>query len=176
MSRLTTGVRGMAVMAAVGLALAACSKGSTGSTGAYGSAQSSPKASGGTLSIGTDRAKGVGTVLDTSSGLTLYRNTQESGGKIVCTGGCAQTWPPVTVGGALPAAPTGASGSFGTITRPDGSTQLTFEGMPLYTYAGDTGPGQAAGQGLQGIWFAVGPSGAITSSSGGGNGSSSGGW
>jgi hypothetical protein len=57
--------------------------------------------------------------------------------------------------------------------RPDGSTQLTINGMPLYTYSGDSGSGQASGQGIQDVWFAVTPSG--TSTSTGGNGDSSGG-
>ncbi len=125
---------------------------------------------------------GLGSVLDTSNGLTLYHNTRESNGTIVCTGACAQEWPPVTVSGTVPASPAGA-GTFGTVDRPDGTTQLTFHGMPLYTFAGDTAAGQANGQGLyqDGLWFAVGPHGAITTSagpntsSGGSSGSSGGG-
>jgi hypothetical protein len=64
-------------------------------------------------------------------------------------------------------------GTFGTIKRPDGSTQLTINGMPLYTYSGDSASGQATGQGIQGVWFAVAASG--TSTSGTGSGGSSGG-
>ena len=71
----------------------------------------------------------------------------------------------------------GTSGTFGTIKRPDGTTQLTFDGMPLYTYSGDSAAGQANGQGVQGVWFAVTPSGSTSgngSGSGGGYGSGSG--
>jgi predicted lipoprotein with Yx(FWY)xxD motif len=112
---------------------------------------------------------GVGTVLDTAKGLTLYYNTREQGGKIVCTGSCAQTWPPFPAPGGAPALPAGVQGSFGTVTRPDGGRQLTFDGFPLYTYAGDTGPGQATGQGIQGIWFAAPASGPKQGGSSGGS-------
>jgi predicted lipoprotein with Yx(FWY)xxD motif len=165
-----TVVKRLAGFAALALVLAACAKSSP-----TGSAPTSPTAasSSATMSIATDQVKGLGTVLDTSAGLTLYHNTQESHGMIVCTGACAGTWPPLLVSGAVPSTPTGTTGAFGTITRPDGTKQLTLNGMPLYTYAGDSAAGQATGQGLGGVWFAVGPSGAITTSSGS-SGSSSG--
>jgi predicted lipoprotein with Yx(FWY)xxD motif len=171
-------VRRAALFVVFATALAACSTSSTGASSAPSS--QGPMAS--TMSIGTDRVTGLGSVLDTSSGLTLYHNTRESNGAIVCTGACAQEWPPVTVSGTVPASPAGA-GTFGTVARPDGTTQLTFHGMPLYTFAGDTAAGQANGQGLyqDGLWFAVGPHGAITTSygpntsSGGSSGSSGGG-
>lgn len=175
-----TMVRRAALLVVFATALAACSTSSTGASGARSS--QGPMASGSTTSIGTDRVTGLGSVLDTSNGLTLYHNTRESNGTIVCTGACAQEWPPVTVSGTVPASPAGA-GTFGTVDRPDGTTQLTFHGMPLYTFAGDTTAGQANGQGLyqDGLWFAVGPHGAITTSagpntsSGGSSGSSGGG-
>lgn len=159
-----------AAVAALALVLAACSHGATASSGSGGPTGGGSAA----LTIGTQQVKGIGTVLDTAEGLTLYHNTQETGGKIVCTGSCASTWPPVLVSGSLPAVPSGVSGSFGTVVRPDGSKQLTFDGQPLYTYAGDSGPGQANGQGLEGIWYAVTTSG-TPGTSGGGAGSGSGG-
>ncbi|HZP90881.1 MAG TPA: hypothetical protein VFC04_07800 [Actinomycetota bacterium] len=154
----------MAAVAALALTLLACSRGATATSGSGGSKGGSSTA----MTIGTQQVKGIGTVLDTAEGLTLYYNTQETGGKIVCTGSCEGAWPPVLVSGALPAVPGGVTGSFGTIVRPDGSKQLTFDGKPLYTYAGDNGPGQANGQGLQGVWYAV-----TTSASGSGAGSGS---
>ena len=72
----------------------------------------------------------------------------------------------------------GVSGSFGTVQRPGGEMQVTFDGMPLYTYSGDSSPGQANGQGIQGIWFAVSASGGSAggSSSGGKGGYGTGGY
>jgi predicted lipoprotein with Yx(FWY)xxD motif len=141
--------------------LAACAK-SGGAAGGAGS--------GGTLS--TKSIQGVGTVLVNSTGLTLYHLSTESGGSIQCTGQCASVWPPfLESGGTVPTESGGASGALGTVTRPDGKMQITYNGMPLYRYSGDSQPGQANGQGIQGVWFAVTASG----SSGSGSQSPSGG-
>jgi predicted lipoprotein with Yx(FWY)xxD motif len=153
-------------IALAALLLAACGR-SSGTTSGGGSP------SGTALSVQTDSVSGIGTVLANSAGLTLYHNTRETGSTIVCTGGCVSVWPPVLVTGSLPQDTGMIKGTFGTIMRPDGSTQLTINGMPLYTYSGDSGSGQASGQGIQGVWFAVTASG--TSTSAGGNGGSSGG-
>ena len=77
-----------------------------------------------------------------------------------CTGSCATYWPPVT--GPVTAG-SGVTGTLGTITRPDGTTQATYDGHPLYTYVGDTGPGQAKGNGKNlsgGVWYEMTISGA----------------
>jgi predicted lipoprotein with Yx(FWY)xxD motif len=164
----------LAALAAGALLLAACNNG--GSTASAQGGDSSGSTSSGSA-VGTATVDGVGTVLDTSKGLTLYYNTQEAGGKIVCTGSCAQAWPPMTVTGSTPAVPDGVSGTFGTVKRPDGSTQLTFEGFPLYTFSGDSQAGQATGQGLQGVWFAAtasGVQGAMGTKNGGSSGVSNG--
>jgi len=72
-----------------------------------------------------------------------------------CTGGCAQVWPPLlSPTGKVPASP-GVMGSFGLLKRPDGGLQVTYNGMPLYRYVGDSGPGQSHGQGIGNVWFAV---------------------
>ncbi len=155
---------GLAAFAVIALLLAACSHQSTPSS-------SKPPRVGSSSAIGLQNVGGIGDVLDTSKGLTLYHLTSETGGKIDCTGACENVWPPLLVSGNLPTVPAGVSGQLGTITRPDGSTQLTLDGMPLYTYSGDSGAGQANGQGVQGVWFAVTPSG---SKSGGGSGSGGG--
>ena len=163
--------RRRSVLPAIALAalfLAACGR-SSGSTSEGGS----PSPSGSALSVQTDSISGIGTVPANGAGLTLYHNTKESGSTIVCTGGCVSIWPPVLVTGSLPQDAGMIKGTFGTIMRPDGSTQLTINGMPLYTYSGDSGSGQARGQGIQGLWFAVTPSG--TSTSAGGSGGSAGG-
>jgi len=163
----------LAAIALAALLLAACGRSSTTSSG-----DGSPSQSGTGLSVQTDSVSGVGTVLANRDGLTLYHNTKETGSKIVCTGGCASFWPPVLVTGSLPQDSGMIKGTFGTIKRPDGSTQLTINGMPLYTYSGDSASGQATGQGIQGVWFAVSASGTSTSAagSGGTSGGSGGGY
>ena len=96
------------------------------------------------------------TVLANARGLTLYYFTPDKGGRVTCTGGCAQAWPPLEISGAAPAAvPSGLTGSLGTVQSPDGRQQLTFNGWPVYTYAGDAAPGDANGRGLNGKWFEV---------------------
>ncbi len=96
------------------------------------------------------------TVLTTASGLTLYALSGEGGGHFICTSSsCLGTWHPVTVSSG--ASPSGSVGSLGTVKRPEGTEQVTYKGMPLYTFAGDTSPGQAGGQGFKdvGTWSAV---------------------
>ncbi|SRR5712691_9783139 len=164
-------VRRVAVAGVAVLALAACGKSSNGSNAGQGGGASS----GSTGDIGTVKISGVGTVLDDSKGFTLYHLTSESASNIQCTGGCATTWPPfMAPGGNAPSA-TGLTGKLGTVTRPDGGVQVTYNGFPLYRYSGDSAPGQANGQGISGVWFAVSASGsgsgASPSSGGGGYGS-----
>lgn len=105
-----------------------------------------------------------GSLLVNSSGLTLYHLTSETKGMIKCTGACATLWPPVLVkGGAKPSAGAGLSAAkLGTIRRPGGQTQVTYNGLPLYRYSDDLKPGETASQGLNGFWYAVTPAGTIT--------------
>ena len=94
----------------------------------------------------------VGTVLVDLKGLTLYHLANESSMMIRCTGGCASVWPPLLApGGKLPLADPALAHSLGTVKRPDGGVQVTYKGLPVYTYAGDSGPGQANGQGIEGF-------------------------
>jgi predicted lipoprotein with Yx(FWY)xxD motif len=98
---------------------------------------------------------GGASVLANAKGLTLYWFAPDTATKSVCYGSCAVYWPPVK--GPL-AAPAGVSGTFGTIKRSDGSTQATYNGHPLYTYVGDSAPGQAHGNNLNlngGLWHEV---------------------
>ena len=119
--------------------------------------------------VPVDRAhfKTLGAILVTKSGAPLYHFTTETNGKISCTGACTKLWPPLTVGGgAKPVAGPGVSAAtLGTIKRPDGKTQITYDGLPLYRYARDITPGVAGSQGLNGSWYAVTPAGSITKAS-----------
>jgi predicted lipoprotein with Yx(FWY)xxD motif len=96
-------------------------------------------------------------VLVTSAGLTLYRNTTETKGRIRCTGACASAWPPLVLaaGDRLAAGAGVTQAKLGTVRRPDGKRQATYSGMPLYRFAADRNAGNAKGQGLGGVWFAV---------------------
>jgi predicted lipoprotein with Yx(FWY)xxD motif len=96
-----------------------------------------------------------GSALSTPAGLTLYQFDSDSGGQPTCTGGCATTWPPFPATAAPPLTPAGLTGTFGTVTRSDGTTQLTYDSWPLYTYSGDSSTSDANGQGSGGKWFAV---------------------
>ncbi len=134
-----------------------------GSTGA--SSPASTKAGAGSttgrsvaVSVGMSQRGSLGTILIDQSGITLYRHSPDGTGKTTCTGGCAVTWPPLTLpAGTMHAAGTaGVSASeLGTVTRPGGTVQVTFKGMPLYRFVGDTRSGDTKGQGVGGTWSVV---------------------
>ena len=109
------------------------------------------------------KTTGLGKLLGTSSGLTLYHYTDEKGGKIDCKGGCAKLWPPLLVSaGAKPTAGAGLSaGKLGTVKRPDGRVQVTYNGLALYRYAPDAKSGDVKGQALYKAWYAIAPSGKL---------------
>ena len=141
---------------AAALLLAACASDSTtsGSGGSGSTGSTGGSAAGGGTTISTATVSGVGKVLVDSNGMTLYTLGTESSGTIKCTGSCAQSWPPVLLTGGATAATAGAgvdASKLGTIDRPDGGTQVTYAGMPLYLWVGDTAPGQATGQGVAGF-------------------------
>ena len=95
------------------------------------------------------------TVLTNAKGFTLYSFAPDTPASSKCYGSCAVYWPPVT---GTTAAGQGLPGKVTTITRTDGSHQLTYNGHPLYTYIGDTAPGQARGNNLNlngGLWHEV---------------------
>ncbi len=94
------------------------------------------------------------TVLTTTKGRTLYSLSAESNGRFVCSGTCLSVWRPLLVPAAVK--PTGPV-KLGTIERPDGRTQVTFKGRPLYSFSGDTKAGDASGEGIKdvGTWHAA---------------------
>jgi predicted lipoprotein with Yx(FWY)xxD motif len=117
---------------------------------------------------------GLGKILVDSQGRTLYLFRADSGTKSACTGACAAAWPPLRASG-KPVAGAGISASkLGTSARSDGKPQVTYNGHPLYLYAGDSNPGDTNGQGLTaygGGWFVLSPAGMMVSGSGSGGGS-----
>lgn len=144
---------------ALGLALAACSNSgaTTAPTTAPSTAPSlgsSPSTAAGAVTINLADST-LGKVLADGAGRTLYGFTADSTGKSACSGGCSDNWPAL-VSDATPTLGTGLDAEdFATITRDDGAKQVTFYGLPLYYFKGDTAAGQTNGQGVGGKWFVV---------------------
>jgi predicted lipoprotein with Yx(FWY)xxD motif len=95
-----------------------------------------------------------GQILVDAHGKSLYVFDNDTTGKIACTTGCVSLWPPLVVPNGS-SAPTGVSGvmaTLGTVMRPDGTTQLTSDGRPLYTFKLDTAAGQVKGDGFAKLW------------------------
>jgi len=168
-AKLAAGVGG-----AVGVAVLAAACSSAGSsTAASSPAASSPaapasgaaaggsaSASGGTVI--TTASSSAGTVLTTSSGRAIYLWAKDTGDMSQCSGACAGAWPPVTATGTVTAAGSAKPSDLGTITRSDGTKQVTYDGHPLYFFSGDSSAGTATGQGSDSFgakWWLVTPSG-----------------
>jgi predicted lipoprotein with Yx(FWY)xxD motif len=155
MHRLTIAVM-LVFPVALALIAAGCGGGSTSST--YG-ATPSPAAA--TTTVATQRTS-LGTVLVDAKGRTLYLFEKDKPTASTCNGSCAAVWPPLMSTGA-PAAGHGVlKSTLGSVKRSDGSTEVTYAGHPLYTYAGDTKAGQAKGQALDQFgaeWYVLSPSG-----------------
>jgi predicted lipoprotein with Yx(FWY)xxD motif len=127
------------------LALLATACGGAGGGGAAGST-----ATGSARTIAVEHVDGVGNVLVDSKGMALYSPEQEAGGKVMCTGSCTSIWVPLTLSaGAKPTGSSDVASKLGTVDRPDGPVQVTYEGKPLYTFAEDTSPGTVTGNGFQ---------------------------
>jgi predicted lipoprotein with Yx(FWY)xxD motif len=136
-------------LALLGTALAGANSGSSAPAASSGQPSSSSA-----QVLKTTTIKGVAVVTN-AKGFTLYWFAPDTPTKSVCNGSCAAYWPPVL--GAQKAGP-GVTGTLGTIKRADGSTQATYDGHPLYTYIGDSGPGQANGNNIDlngGFWYEV---------------------
>lgn len=168
MKRLMT--LGMAMAAAV--VPAACG-GSAGTSGAGGSGAGSGK------TVTVAHLPGVGSVLVDRSDKALYSSDLEAGGKIVCDdAACNAFWRPLIVRSGKPTASAGA-GKVGVIKRPDGSSQVSVNGRPVYTFAEDS-PGNATGDGFHDdfaghhfTWHVVHAGGITTSRAESGSGSTS---
>ncbi|MDA4118205.1 MAG: hypothetical protein OK455_07665 [Thaumarchaeota archaeon] len=120
--------------------------------------QATAQTAGSPSTIGVAFRAPIGAYLTNASGWTLYLYSRDvpNNGTSACNGGCAKAWPPFyTVNLKVP--PGLNSSSFNTITRTDGSKQLTYNGWPLYYYSPDKQAGQTNGQGVGGVWYAVSP-------------------
>jgi predicted lipoprotein with Yx(FWY)xxD motif len=155
--------------AALALALAACGSSKTTSaaspstttryappaTSTPGSSSAAAGATGAvTLTSAMSSSLGT-TVVVGPDGHTLYTRTDDTSTTTHCTGSCTQIWPPLLTSG-TPVAGSGINASLlGTLERPGGGTQVTYDGHPLYYFASDRSPGQAGGEGVGHIWYAV---------------------
>jgi len=161
MNRLITFLAGTAVVPLTALAIAGCGGGGGGG-GATESPAPPKTPSGQQATIGTANGSELGTILVDSKGRTLYLFRKDSTTKSSCFGECASDWPPLRTSG-KPMVGGGASASMvGSTPRSDGKQQVTYNGHPLYLYAGDEKAGDTAGQGVTAFgagWYALTPAG-----------------
>jgi predicted lipoprotein with Yx(FWY)xxD motif len=160
----TTLLAGTAALVVTALALAGCGSGSTDAT--------PTTASGSPATIGVANGD-LGKILVDSQGRTLYLFQKDSGTKSTCFGQCAVNWPPLRVSG-KPTEGSGANpGLVGTTSRADGKPQVTYNGHPVYLFAGDKNAGNTNGEGVNafgGNWYALSPQGDEVQAPANGNG------
>jgi predicted lipoprotein with Yx(FWY)xxD motif len=151
----------LGVPVAAGLLAAACGTAAGSTTGS--TAAGTPASSGSTTATVIESHPGsAAPFLTNASGRAVYLWAADSMNKSMCSGACAQAWPPVTSKGQVTAANGAKAADLGTITRSDGTKQVTYLGHPLYYFAGDSGPGQTNGQGSDSFgakWWLVAPAG-----------------
>ena len=152
MSRIMVGI-GIAVVA---LVVAACGGSSGGSSGgAYGGSTASHSSGKGSVALASTK---LGRILVDGNGRTLYLFEADKGTMSKCDGACASAWPPLITSGKPTAGAGVVAAKLGTAKRQDGTTGVTYDGQPLYNYAGDGAPGQTAGEGLTdygAAWYAL---------------------
>ena len=128
---------------------------------------SSPRAAASPPTVDAATNVTFGTILTDAAGFTLYTFPSDHKGISNCTGPCVPVWPALTVpGGTSPTAGPGLTGTLGAVQQPNTTFQVIYNGSPLYTFVGDTAPGQVIGNGIGGFLVAQMPtitSGASTS-------------
>jgi len=167
------------VLGAAGLAALAAVAAGCGGGAATAASSAPPKTASGQVATVGIANTGLGQILVNSQARTLYLFKADQGTKSACTGACARAWPPLVVKG-KPTLGKGVNASLvGTTTRPEGTTQLTYNGHPLYLFAQDQKAGETNGQGVSAFgaaWFALNSAGnqvtaqPSSSSTGGGGG------
>ena len=143
-----------ALLAALTVALAACGGNDDEASGTAAPAApettAAQEASGATVAVASSS---LGQILVDTEGRTLYAFTKDKGDQSACSGECATNWPALT-GPAT--AGTGAQAALlSTSTQANGTSQVTYDGRPLYHFAGDAKPGDTNGQGVGSVWYAV---------------------
>jgi predicted lipoprotein with Yx(FWY)xxD motif len=168
---ISTYLSGGIVIAA--LVLSACGGDDDGSSSSGSATTSSEGKSAQAASVVVEKTD-LGNILADGKDRTLYLFLKDTGTTSECNDACAAAWPPLVVSG-TPTAGSGAEASLvGTTMRSDGTSQVTYNGHPVYRYSGDQNPGDTAGEGLDAFgaeWYVVSPAGdQVTGSSGGGDG------
>jgi predicted lipoprotein with Yx(FWY)xxD motif len=168
-----------ATAAGLTVAMAGCgsSSGDTNTTDTGAEAATSAP-SGGTATVAVADNPDLGQILVDSQGRTVYLFEKDEANESYCSGACAQEWPPLTTAGSPKAGNGVDAGKLDTVKRDDGSTQVVFDGHPLYLYAGDKMQGDATGNELDEFgaeWYALQPSGQNAEGETGGGSSSGGG-
>lgn len=171
--RRTRLVFGSAGLVALALGASACSSSNgsttTSTTGASSSGSSSPAAASSATTVKLSSNPTYGEILVDSAGKALYTYGPDAGhsGVSQCSGSCLQAWPPLTVAsGTAPNAGPGVTGTLAAVSQPNGTDQVTYNGMPLYSFAQDTASGEVTGNGVSG--FSVAKVSATSSSGSGG--------
>jgi predicted lipoprotein with Yx(FWY)xxD motif len=180
MRRLSTPVLFICAAVAAALVAAGCGSSSTASPassgttsaassgdtsrgyGYGGGATGSTTASAASAASISVRTTPLGRILVDGVGMTIYLFEQDTGTTSTCNGACAKFWPPVTTKGKPKAGGGIDAAKLGTTMRDDGTTEVTYDGHPLYLYAGDKHPGDTTGQGLNAfgaLWYVVSPAG-----------------
>ena len=163
--------RTIAALGGIVLLVSACSSSGGASTAPSVAAAStpaptsasSPAASSGDNTVAVANGA-VGAFLTGPNGMTLYTFAADSANTTACTGACATKWPPfVLQGTATVKAGDGVTGTLATFARPDGSMQVTYNGIPLYYFGGDGKAGDTTGQGFADKWFVASPTGTLGS-------------
>jgi predicted lipoprotein with Yx(FWY)xxD motif len=127
-----------------------------------GAKTATPASTGGAAVVSVANNPKLGSILVDSKGNTLYYFLKDKGGQSSCNGACAAAWPPYTTSGSPKAEKGAKSSMLGTTKRTDGSTQVTYNNFPLYTYTGDSKPGDTKGNDITqfgGEWYALTPAG-----------------
>ena len=156
---MTAGVVGCSSTAPAATAPPAASAAPSAAPSAAAPSAAAPASAAAGVTVEAKAVGAIGTVLvDGKTGLTVYIFTKDvkDSGKSACSGGCLGTWPALTVpAGATPSGGSGVTGKLGTITRDDGTLQVTYNGLPLYFFKNDQAPGDA--NGVYENWEAVKP-------------------
>ena len=132
----------MAALSTAVLLAAACTSTTASPPPSLGGA-----AGGAGATVGTATSATFGTYLTGPNGMALYTHAGDSATSSTCAGGCAAAWPPLATTGQPTAGP-GVTGQLGTLTRADGTVQVTYGGMPLYYWQGDAKAGDVTGNGV----------------------------
>lgn len=169
--------RGLALLVAATVLVAACSSGGGATSGpitaapvsaAPGTAAPATGGATGALSLLVRTDPTLGDVVVGKDGMSLYVFKKDiTPGTSACVDKCADSWPALTVAdmSGVKAGP-GVTGALGTITRADGKLQVTLGGAPLYYFVVDAAPGDTKGQGLNDVWYVASPAGTPVTASG----------